>query len=69
MEIKYVGNKVILIFTADDEEPECMMCNNVCKEHKDFYGKPYDFCAKHCGPEHGWNGYERTKVEEIKNDR
>lgn len=42
------------ILTADDEEPECGRCNH--------FDGGFD-CEKHCGPEHSWNGYQRT-VEE-----
>ena len=40
-----------IIFTADDEMPDCLAC---------------DYCddcdnGKYCGPEYGWAGYRRTE--------
>lgn len=44
-----------IIFTADDEEPECGQCDHIC-----------DFdCENLCGTEHGWWGYERTEIIEA----
>ena len=45
--------------TADDEEPDCGMC--------DFqYGGA--LCDR-CGPEHGWFGYRRSLFpEEVENE-
>ena len=41
-----------IIYTADDEEPECGKCDHNCDGFN---------CSKYCGPEHGWNGYCRTE--------
>ena len=41
-----------IIFTADDEDPDCMECDNV--------DMPTEFCGSTCGPEYGWCGYKRT---------
>ena len=40
-----------VIYTADDEEPNCMMCD--C-------GWCIDLCKK-CGPKHGWHYYRREE--------
>lgn len=45
-----------VIYTADDEEPDCNQCCH-CNDS-------YCLCSKRCGPEHGWNGYERIEYEE-----
>lgn len=42
-------------YTADEEQPDCNRCEHVCED--------YD-CDNMCGPEHGWNGYERIEREE-----
>lgn len=42
-----------VIYTADDEEPDCMMCD---------YCQGSDLCEE-CGPEHYWHYYERTVDE------
>lgn len=44
----------LLIYNADDEEPDCGKCDN-CDGDSEYY------CVHSCGPEHGWNGYERTE--------
>lgn len=44
------------IYTADDEEPDCNRCDHC---DSDDY-----LCVRRCGPEHGWNGYERIEYEE-----
>lgn len=41
------------IYTADDEEPKCNCCDHICDDFA---------CNKLCGPEHFWNGYERTEL-------
>ena len=51
-------------YTADDEEPNCMMCERVCYNPRSLKEKngglvETDWCSEHCGPEHGWNGYYR----------
>ena len=40
-----------IIFTADDEMPDCLSCDHC------------DYCdnGKCCGPEYGWARYERTE--------
>lgn len=40
-----------VIYTADDEEPDCMMCD---------HGQCSDLCEE-CGPEHGWHYYRREE--------
>lgn len=40
-----------VIYTADDEEPDCMMCDH-CQSS--------DLCSE-CGPEHWWHYYERKE--------
>ena len=47
-----------IIYTVDDEEPDCNRCDHCCGE--DYY------CIKQCGAEDGWNGYER--LERIESD-
>lgn len=44
-------------YTADNEEPECGRC--------DHFGDDFDCCSS-CGSEHGWYGYIRTELEEVK---
>lgn len=50
------GNKII--YTADDEEPRCGRCDNVCDGNDEL-------CAERCGAEHGWGGYSRTEEIEV----
>ena len=42
-----------VIYTADDEEPDCMMCD---------HGDGSVLC-KECGPEHWWHYYEREEQD------
>jgi len=49
-------NPYIVVYTADDEEPNCGRCDHICS--------PEAFCEKFCGPEHGWNRYERSVEKE-----
>lgn len=44
------------IYTADDEYPDCGMCDNVNASD--------EFCIRLCGSDRGWNGYQRTVYEE-----
>ena len=45
---KIIGRNIV--FTADDEMPDCLSCDHC------------DCCdGKYCGPEHGWSRYERTE--------
>lgn len=39
-----------IVYTADDEEPDCGMCDN-CDS---------DLCNK-CGPDYWWHYYERVE--------
>lgn len=39
----------------DDEEPDCMLCDN-CQ---------YDDLCKECGPEHWWYYYRREEKNKI----
>ena len=50
------GDTDVYIATADEEEPNCIQCDNSS-------GESFD-CSKWCGAEHGWFGYRRTIVEE-----
>ena len=45
------------IYTADDEEPDCLMCDN-CQNS--------DLCSE-CGPEHWWHYYEREEQDSEMN--
>lgn len=49
-----MGN--LKIYTADDEEPKCDMCDHVCDSDK--------WCMENCGSSNGWAGYQRTEFEE-----
>ena len=49
--------KNVTIYTADDETPDCMLCDRF---EADF------ICEKQCGAEHGWWGYKRT--EKVKKE-
>ena len=40
-----------VIYTADDEEPDCLMCDH-CQSS--------DLCSE-CGPEHVWHYYRREE--------
>lgn len=42
-----------VIYTADDEEPDCLMCDN-CQSS--------DLCSE-CGHEHWWHYYEREEQD------
>ena len=44
------------VYTADDEAPNCMMCDHICGSQTR--------CNK-CGPEYWWQYYERTEVEDY----
>ena len=47
--------KDIIILTADDEEPNCIKCDNLTELLR----------CRWCGAEFGWANYERSvKVEE-----
>lgn len=49
-------NVIQVIYTADDEEPDCNRCCHCdCDEI---------ICTDRCGPDHGWFGYERIEYEE-----
>lgn len=43
------------IYTADDEEPDCMKCDNVCAS---------DSVCNICGPDGAWCNYKRTDINE-----
>lgn len=49
-----------IIYTVDDEEPDCNRCD-YCDED-DYY------CIKRCFAEHGWNGYERSECVSDENE-
>ncbi len=42
-----------VIYTADDEEPDCMMCDH-CQ---------CSVLCKECEPEHWWHYYERKEQD------
>jgi hypothetical protein len=45
---KIIGRYIV--YTTDDEMPDCMGCDRC------------DDCdGKYCGPEYGWTGYKRTE--------
>lgn len=44
----------VRIYTVDDEEPNCNMCDHVCDSD--------EICREYCGCEHWWNGYVRTEL-------
>ena len=44
------------IYTADDEEPYCGRCDNVCDGTDEL-------CVERCGAAHCWSGYTRTVIE------
>ena len=54
--MKIIGRDIV--FTADDEMPDCLECD-LC-----------DYCddGKYCGPEYGWARYKRTERAEEEND-
>lgn len=41
-----------IIYTADDEMPDCMEC--------DRCDQPCEICCQSCGAEHGWALYQRS---------
>lgn len=43
-----------VIYTADDEMPDCIQCDN-CDQSATF-------CCNSCGAEHGWFSYRRTAI-------
>ena len=45
------GN-MVMVYTADHEEPKCGRC--------DYFCGGFD-CSGGCGPKYGWNGYTRTE--------
>lgn len=47
--MKYTCNTII--WTADDEEPDCGVCDN----------QDCDGCCENCGAEFGWKYYERKE--------
>lgn len=49
MEIKYDR----VFYDADDEEPDCMICDH-------YKGR---VLCKECGPEHGWHYYRREEQD------
>lgn len=53
---KGVDMREEVIYTADDEEPNCNRCDNIECAY---------LCIHRCGAEHGWYGYERSELIEI----
>lgn len=53
--------KAKVVYTADDEEPNCGQCDLQCGNcWTDSFGDIHDHCATDCGSEHGWKMYKRT---------
>lgn len=50
-ELKMEYTRNTIIWTADDEEPDCGICNNI----------DCDGCCENCGAEFGWKYYEREE--------
>ena len=48
-----------IIYTADDEYPDCGRCDHICDR--------YDLCCDKCGEEYWWQYYKRT--EYIKDEK
>lgn len=42
-----------VIYSADDEMPDCMCCDRCDSD--------FDYC-NNCGAEYGWYGYRRTEL-------
>lgn len=58
MNVLYYSDPKLVEFSADDEEPKCLECDNVNTNR----------CDK-CGPEHFWSWYRRTvPIKEILED-
>lgn len=49
--MKFNGYNVV--YTADDEEPDCGICDNQC----------YSDCCENCGAEYWWRYYEREEED------
>lgn len=47
----------LMIYTADDEEPRCEMCDHINDQE--------EWCTIYCGAPNGWYRYERTEFEEM----
>lgn len=57
---------MIYEYTADDEYPDCMACENINIGRK-IDG--VDYCYARCGAENFWNGYVRyCDTEESKEE-
>ena len=50
--------EIVNTFNADNEEPKCCMC--------DYCG--CEFICEDCGPEHGWQNYERKEFLDLEED-
>lgn len=46
-----------VIYTADDEEPDCMMCDHLCDHCRG------SVLCKECGPKYGWHYYRREEQD------
>ena len=42
-----------VIYTADEEEPDCGRCDHISDSDK--------WCMKYCGGANSWHGYQRTE--------
>ena len=55
----------IVIFNADDENPDCMQCDRVDMCSGGVFINPYGIVVKDnnfkCGAEWGWRDYQRTE--------
>lgn len=52
--MEFLGN--CIIYDADDEEPNCVVCNN----------QVFDCYCEHCGAEYGWCYYKRKEGGGLK---
>jgi len=49
--------KITFVYTADDEEPKCNICDHICDSE--------EFCILNCGGANGWAEYKRTEFKEV----
>lgn len=47
----------LILYTADEEEPNCLECNFACTDDAN--------ACRFCGPEYGWRNYCRTEIVTI----
>lgn len=56
------------VYTADDEFPDCMQCDNVNHDFVMVNGVKKDYCSEYCGAEKAWSRYTRTEYIKETND-